>query len=157
MKQEICRKQGFSIQVDEEQLRVQLEAIQAELNHPTQFKVTFTCSLHVLPFPLSPTLTHSLCLSLSVYLLPSLCLFVCPLSLFVCLFIYLSLSLCMTVSQSVSFCLSVCLSPSFFFSGCLSVSCFSVILHMMYTFKSIFGTVCFYYNQDVGSLLIYMH
>jgi len=39
VKQEIYRKQGFSIQVDEEQLRVQLEAIQAELNHPTQFKV----------------------------------------------------------------------------------------------------------------------
>lgn len=38
VKQEIIRKQGFAIQVDEEQLRVQLEAIQAELNHPTQFK-----------------------------------------------------------------------------------------------------------------------
>lgn len=40
VKQEIHRKKGFSIQVDEEQLRVQLEAIQAELNHPTQFKVS---------------------------------------------------------------------------------------------------------------------
>ena len=39
VKQEILRKQGFAIQVDEEQLRVQLEALQTELNHPTQFKV----------------------------------------------------------------------------------------------------------------------
>ncbi|WAR00810.1 NUP54-like protein [Mya arenaria] len=38
VKQEVYRKQGFAIQVDEEQLRVQLEALQAELNHPTQFK-----------------------------------------------------------------------------------------------------------------------
>lgn len=38
VKQEILRKQGFAIQVDEEQLRVQLEALQTELNHPTQFK-----------------------------------------------------------------------------------------------------------------------
>ncbi|XP_045203679.2 nuclear pore complex protein Nup54-like [Mercenaria mercenaria] len=38
VKQEMHRKQGFAIQVDEEQLRVHLEAIQAELNHPTQFK-----------------------------------------------------------------------------------------------------------------------
>ena len=39
VKQEIHRKQGFAIQADEEQLRVQLEVIQAELNHTTQFKV----------------------------------------------------------------------------------------------------------------------
>ena len=39
MKQEILRKQGFAIQADEEQLRVQLETLQVELNHPTQFKV----------------------------------------------------------------------------------------------------------------------
>ncbi|KAL4230131.1 Nuclear pore complex protein Nup54 [Mactra antiquata] len=38
VKQEIYRKQGYAIQADEEQLRVQLEAIQVELNHPTQFK-----------------------------------------------------------------------------------------------------------------------
>jgi nuclear pore complex protein Nup54 len=30
---------GYAIQADEEQLRVHLEKIQAELNHPTQFKV----------------------------------------------------------------------------------------------------------------------
>ncbi|XP_013783741.1 nuclear pore complex protein Nup54-like [Limulus polyphemus] len=36
--QEISRKLGFAIQADEEQLRVQLEALQAELNAPTQFK-----------------------------------------------------------------------------------------------------------------------
>ena len=30
---------GYSIQAEEEQLRVQLEKIQLELNHPTQFKV----------------------------------------------------------------------------------------------------------------------
>lgn len=39
-KQEISRKMGFAIQGEEEQLRVQLEAIQAELNAPTQFKVS---------------------------------------------------------------------------------------------------------------------
>ncbi|KAK2172361.1 hypothetical protein NP493_969g00036 [Ridgeia piscesae] len=38
VKQEIYRKLGYAIQADEEQLRVQLEAIQAELNAPTQFK-----------------------------------------------------------------------------------------------------------------------
>ncbi|ELT87031.1 hypothetical protein CAPTEDRAFT_154507 [Capitella teleta] len=37
-KQEISRKAGFAIQGEEEQLRVQLEAIQGELNAPTQFK-----------------------------------------------------------------------------------------------------------------------
>ncbi|XP_023211421.1 nucleoporin p54-like, partial [Centruroides sculpturatus] len=36
--QEVMRKYGYAIQADEEQLRVQLEAIQAELNAPTQFK-----------------------------------------------------------------------------------------------------------------------
>ena len=39
VKQEILREQGFAIQADEEQLRVQLETLQVELNHPTQFKV----------------------------------------------------------------------------------------------------------------------
>jgi nuclear pore complex protein Nup54 len=39
VKQEIFRKMGYAIQADEEQLRVHLEKIQAELNHPTQFKV----------------------------------------------------------------------------------------------------------------------
>ncbi|XP_078325734.1 nuclear pore complex protein Nup54-like isoform X2 [Crassostrea virginica] len=38
VKQEISRKMGYSIQAEEEQLRVQLEKIQLELNHPTQFK-----------------------------------------------------------------------------------------------------------------------
>ncbi|XP_054719513.1 nucleoporin p54-like [Uloborus diversus] len=36
--QEITRKMGYSIQADEEQLRIKLEAIQAELSAPTQFK-----------------------------------------------------------------------------------------------------------------------
>ncbi|XP_070552255.1 nuclear pore complex protein Nup54-like [Ptychodera flava] len=36
--QEVYRKSGLAIQVEEEQLRVQLESIQAELNAPTQFK-----------------------------------------------------------------------------------------------------------------------
>ena len=40
VKQEIYRKLGYTIQADEEQLRVQLEALQAELNAPTQFKVS---------------------------------------------------------------------------------------------------------------------
>ena len=39
MKQEVYRKMGLAIQADEEHLRVQLEALQAELNAPTQFKV----------------------------------------------------------------------------------------------------------------------
>ncbi|XP_056011625.1 nuclear pore complex protein Nup54-like [Ostrea edulis] len=38
VKQEISRKMGYSIQAEEEQLRVQLEKTQLELNHPTQFK-----------------------------------------------------------------------------------------------------------------------
>ena len=41
VKQEIYRKLGYAIQVDEEQLRVQLESCQAELNAPTQFKVLY--------------------------------------------------------------------------------------------------------------------
>ena len=45
MKQEIYRKLGYAIQADEEQLRVQLEAIQAELNAPTQFKVSLRALL----------------------------------------------------------------------------------------------------------------
>ena len=35
---------GYAIQADEEQLRVQLEALQAELNAPTQFKVNYSPS-----------------------------------------------------------------------------------------------------------------
>ncbi|XP_051783746.1 nucleoporin p54 isoform X2 [Erpetoichthys calabaricus] len=38
IKQEIQRKRGYAIQVDEEHLRVQLDTIQCELNAPTQFK-----------------------------------------------------------------------------------------------------------------------
>uniref|UniRef100_A0AAY4ESG9 54 kDa nucleoporin n=1 Tax=Denticeps clupeoides TaxID=299321 RepID=A0AAY4ESG9_9TELE len=38
IKQEIHRKSGYAIQVDEEHLRVQLDTIQSELNAPTQFK-----------------------------------------------------------------------------------------------------------------------
>lgn len=37
-KQEIYRKMGYAIQVEEETLKVQLEQLQGELNHPTQFK-----------------------------------------------------------------------------------------------------------------------
>ncbi|XP_062867846.1 nucleoporin p54 isoform X1 [Trichomycterus rosablanca] len=38
IRQEIQRKSGYAIQVDEEHLRVQLDTIQSELNAPTQFK-----------------------------------------------------------------------------------------------------------------------
>ncbi|CAM4664012.1 hypothetical protein PO909_007520 [Leuciscus waleckii] len=38
IKQEVQRKSGYAIQLDEEHLRVQLETIQSELNAPTQFK-----------------------------------------------------------------------------------------------------------------------
>eukprot|EP00058_Branchiostoma_floridae_P001530 XP_002587018.1 hypothetical protein BRAFLDRAFT_103834 [Branchiostoma floridae] len=38
IRQEAYRKSGYAIQADEEQLRVQLEAIQVELNAPMQFK-----------------------------------------------------------------------------------------------------------------------
>lgn len=38
IKQECLRKSGYSVQADEEQLRVQLECLQAELNAPSQFK-----------------------------------------------------------------------------------------------------------------------
>ncbi|XP_057183596.1 nucleoporin p54 isoform X1 [Triplophysa rosa] len=38
IKQEVQRKSGYAIQLDEEHLRVQLETIQCELNAPTQFK-----------------------------------------------------------------------------------------------------------------------
>jgi hypothetical protein len=41
VRQETHRKLGYAIQADEEQLRVGLETIQAELNAPTQFKVNF--------------------------------------------------------------------------------------------------------------------
>ena len=39
VRQEVYRKQGYAVQADEEQLRVQLENLQAELNAPMQFKV----------------------------------------------------------------------------------------------------------------------
>ncbi|XP_058960768.1 nucleoporin p54 [Pocillopora verrucosa] len=38
IKQECLRKSGYSVQADEEQLRVQLEYLHAELNAPSQFK-----------------------------------------------------------------------------------------------------------------------
>lgn len=38
VKQEICRKLGYAVQSEEEVLKVQLEQLQMELNHPTQFK-----------------------------------------------------------------------------------------------------------------------
>jgi nuclear pore complex protein Nup54 len=38
VKQEMCRKQGYSIQIDDEQLRARLETIYTELNAPMQFK-----------------------------------------------------------------------------------------------------------------------
>lgn len=44
IKQEIQRKSGYAIQVDEEHLRVQLDTIQSELNAPTQFKASL-CKL----------------------------------------------------------------------------------------------------------------
>lgn len=54
IKQEIQRKSGYAIQVDEEHLRVQLDTIQSELNAPTQFKVKIS-KLHQLWFlPLFP-------------------------------------------------------------------------------------------------------
>lgn len=45
IKQEIQRKSGYAIQVDEEHLRVQLDTIQSELNAPTQFKVSVSTEL----------------------------------------------------------------------------------------------------------------
>ena len=39
-KQEVQRKQGVSIQLEEEHLRTQLEGLMAELNAPTQMKVS---------------------------------------------------------------------------------------------------------------------
>lgn len=44
IRQEIQRKSGYAIQVDEEHLRVQLDTIQSELNAPTQFKVSVCVS-----------------------------------------------------------------------------------------------------------------
>ncbi|KAM9793971.1 nucleoporin p54 isoform 3-T3 [Syngnathus typhle] len=38
IKQEIQRKKGYALQVDEDHLRLQLDTIQSELNAPTQFK-----------------------------------------------------------------------------------------------------------------------
>ena len=42
VKQEIYRKLGYAFQPEEEQLRIHLENLQAELNAPTQFKVTYS-------------------------------------------------------------------------------------------------------------------
>lgn len=50
VKQEICRKLGYAIQAEEETLKVQLEQLQVELNHPTQFKV---CGLAATSFSLN--------------------------------------------------------------------------------------------------------
>jgi hypothetical protein len=50
VKQEISRKMGYSIQAEEEQLRVQLEKTQLELNHPTQFKVEDLLKQNYLPY-----------------------------------------------------------------------------------------------------------
>ncbi|XP_014779710.2 nuclear pore complex protein Nup54 [Octopus bimaculoides] len=44
VKQEVYRKLGVAMQDTEEQFRAQLEALQSELNHPTQFKVNY-CQL----------------------------------------------------------------------------------------------------------------
>ena len=38
VRQEETRKIGFTIQPEEEKLRIQLEALQAEMSAPTQFK-----------------------------------------------------------------------------------------------------------------------
>ena len=53
MKQESTRKNGFTITQEEEQLRSQLESIQAEIETPTQFKGR-----------LNEVLSQVLCLSL---------------------------------------------------------------------------------------------
>ena len=45
VRQEVYRKQGYAVQADEEQLRVQLENLQAELNAPMQFKVNVGTSV----------------------------------------------------------------------------------------------------------------
>lgn len=50
IKQEIQRKSGYAIQVDEEHLRVQLDTIQSELNAPTQFKVSSTAKHELVGF-----------------------------------------------------------------------------------------------------------
>lgn len=54
IKQEIQRKSGYAIQVDEEHLRVQLDTIQSELNAPTQFKVNLKEPLAYPPPPAPP-------------------------------------------------------------------------------------------------------
>ena len=41
---EVQKKAGFSLQPEEEHLRVQLESIQQELNAPNLFKVLFRCN-----------------------------------------------------------------------------------------------------------------
>ena len=46
VRQEVYRKQGYAVQADEEQLRVQLENLQAELNAPMQFKVKIPVNLY---------------------------------------------------------------------------------------------------------------
>ena len=50
IKQEIQRKSGYAIQVEEEHLRVQLDTCQSELNAPTQFKVRPRRPLQRKPF-----------------------------------------------------------------------------------------------------------
>ena len=49
IKQECSRKEGFSLQPEEERLRVQLESIHNELSIPTQFRVkrNYFCSLKI--------------------------------------------------------------------------------------------------------------
>ena len=66
--------------------------------------------------PLSPCLSLSLSLSLSV-----------PLSVSLCLYVSVSLSLCLSVYLSLSVCLSVCLSLSVSLSLSLSQSEISVL------------------------------
>ncbi|KAJ8297550.1 hypothetical protein KUTeg_024081 [Tegillarca granosa] len=59
-KQEICRKMGFAIQVEEEQLRVHLEKIQAELNHPTQFKNHLGATRNDFNYQMDPSLQQEI-------------------------------------------------------------------------------------------------
>ena len=45
VRQEVQRKRGIAIQIEEEQLRTNLETAQAELNAPAQMKVGWFTSL----------------------------------------------------------------------------------------------------------------
>ena len=58
VRQEIYRKQGYAVQAEEEQLRVQNEALQAELNAPTQFKVSNSNRVNLLTFLSEETSCH---------------------------------------------------------------------------------------------------